>query len=436
MDIKLKIKTMVETTRDIPAMPQIWIKIREMTQHLNISATMIANEILKDQGMTSRILKAANSATYAGYNQKIATVTNAIVLLGFNEVRNIIVGLAVFNMLEKLKSNKRFNFKEFWLHSLATGVAARMLAEHVQYKNIEEAFVAGLLHDVGKLVVSQLMPKEYDEVMLRIENGMDDLSAENEVFHADHQVIGQWLAERWHLPDVLIRACSLHHRDGMEKRQKSRFRIVDIVSIANDMAHLIFSSDKSDRNQNAHQCQTKALSLLTISKDNWSRIVRNLAENVRKEIDEYNLSESDFESLLTTFEDDDQETHQTEKLYQEMNHELNERVQELSVLNDFSAALLAVETLEQVQNLLLESIYKGIAFNRVLFFTPEKKGFLVVSAGFGADVSKLIGNTSLEIEKKGVIVNCFFEQKVTNVLNAASHLFSEVIAQQELNILR
>ncbi|KAA3656391.1 MAG: HDOD domain-containing protein, partial [Calditrichaeota bacterium] len=62
MDIQVKIKTMVETTRDIPAMPQIWVKIREMTQHLNISAAAIANEILKDQGLTSRILKAANSA--------------------------------------------------------------------------------------------------------------------------------------------------------------------------------------------------------------------------------------------------------------------------------------------------------------------------------------------------------------------------------------
>ena len=158
---------MVETTRDIPAMPQIWIKIREMTQHLNISATMIANEILKDQGMTSRILKAANSATYAGYNQKIATVTNAIVLLGFNEVRNIIVGLAVFNMLEKLKSNKRFNFKEFWLHSLATGVAARMLAEHVQYKNIEEAFVAGLLADAKPIPAMRKAKERHDALIAK-----------------------------------------------------------------------------------------------------------------------------------------------------------------------------------------------------------------------------------------------------------------------------
>ncbi|KAA3657878.1 MAG: HDOD domain-containing protein [Calditrichaeota bacterium] len=427
---------MVETTRDIPAMPQIWVKIREMTQHLNISAAAIANEILKDQGMTSRILKAANSATYAGYNQRITTVTNAIVLLGFNEVRNIVVGLAVYNMLEKLKHNKRFKFKEFWMHSLATAVAARMIAELVQYKNTEEAFVAGLLHDVGKLVISQLMPKQYDEVLLLTENGESDIVAEDNIFHVDHQVIGQWLAERWHLPEVLVYACSMHHRLELDNRQKSRFRIVDIVSVANDMAHLIFCSNKNERKQDAQKCQNKALSLLTISKDNWSRIIRNLADNVRKEIEEYNLSETDFENLLTTFDDDELEEYQTEKLYQEMNHELNERVRELSTLNDFSSALLEVENQDQIQNLLLESIYRGIAFNRVLLFSPDKKGDLVAVAGFGAEVNKLIGTAKLDKKKGGVIVQSFTEKKATNVLNAASHLFADMVSQQELNILR
>ncbi|KAA3619296.1 MAG: HDOD domain-containing protein [Calditrichaeota bacterium] len=436
MDLKVKIKTMVETTDDIPAMPQIWMKIRDMTQHLNISAPGIAKEILKDQGMTTRILKVANSATYAGYNQRVTTVTNAIVLLGFNEVRNVVVGYAVYEMLAKLKKNNHFNFKEFWVHSLATGVAARMLAESVQYRNSEEAFVAGLLHDVGKLVISQLMPKEYDSVLLRIRGGMDNLEAENEILHVDHQVIGAWVAERWHFPEVLVRAVSQHHRCELEERQKSRSRIVDIIAVANEMVHLIFSSGAKNKMKDAMFCQSNAQSLLSISRERWSHIIRNLATNVRSNIEEYNLKDSDIDSLLTTLEEDDCEKLQSEKLYKEMNHELSEKVQELSVLNDFSAALLDVENFKQVQTLLLENIYRGIAFSRILLFVPVKNNRLDATAGFGADIEKCVGKSSIKISEGGVIAKCFSDGTVINVLNAASHLFSDVVSQHELNLLR
>ncbi len=436
MDLKVKIRTMVETTSDLPAMPQIWLKIREMTQHLNISAPSIAKEILKDQGMTTRILKIANSATYAGYNQKITTVTNAIVLLGFNEVRNVVVGYAVYEMLKKLKKNKQFNFKEFWLHSLAAAVAARMLAENVQYKNIEEAFVAGLLHDVGKLAISQLMPKEYDKVLVHNLCSQENINREEEILHVNHQEIGEWVAKRWHFPEVLILAIRKHHRSELNGRQKSRYRIIDIVAVANEMAHLIFSKESGNRNKAALDCQANALSLLSISKERWSHIVRNMAANVRKQIREYNLNESDIEALLRTLEDDETENLQNEKLYQEMNQELQEKVQELSVLNNFSTALLEVESLAEVQNLLLENIFRGVAFSRILLFTPVKKNQLQPVAGFGADAEDIVENASLKISQGGAIIRCFTERQLVNVLNAGSPLFKDMVSQQELNLLR
>lgn len=427
---------MVETTSDLPAMPQIWLKIRDMTQQLNNSAPKIAKEILKDQGMTTRVLKIANSATYAGYNQKITTVTNAIVLLGFNEVRNVVVGYAVYEMLKKLKKNKRFNFKEFWLHALATAVASRMLADNVQYKNVEEAFVAGLLHDVGKLVISQLMPNDYDKVLLRNLRGEENLEAEEEILHVNHQIIGKWVAKRWHLPEVLVLAISKHHRVDMEKRQKSRYRIIDIVSVANEMAHLIFSRESTNRNKTAMDCQANALSLLSISKERWSHIVRNLAANVRKQISEYNLNESDIDSLLRTLEDEGSDKGENEKLYQEMNLELQKTVQELSVLNDFSAALLEIDNATKVQELLLESIFRGVSFNRILFFSPDQEKNISVTAGYGAGVESVVGKASLNLTDAGVVVRSYLERQPFNVLNAESPLFKDQVSQGELDLLQ
>ena len=145
MDVKLKIKAMVETTQDLPTMPRIWLKIREMTQQSHVSAADIAKEILKDQGMTTRLLKAANSSHYISYRKNITTVSDAIVVLGFSEVRNVVIGYAIHKIAEQMNNNKDFNFNQFWLHSLSTGVAARLIAENVQYASGEEAFVAGLL---------------------------------------------------------------------------------------------------------------------------------------------------------------------------------------------------------------------------------------------------------------------------------------------------
>ena len=297
MDVKLKIKAMVETTQDLPTMPRIWLKIREMTQQSHVSAADIAKEILKDQGMTTRLLKAANSSHYISYRKNITTVSDAIVVLGFSEVRNVVIGYAIHKIAEQTNNNDDFNFNQFWLHSLSTGVAARLIAENVQYASGEEAFVAGLLHDIGKLVIGQLMLKEYQQVQGRIADGLSDLEAENEVLHLDHQVIGRWVAERWYFPELLLHVISQHHRAELEDREKSRYRLVDIIAVADTMAHVIFAENKAELMKIVFENQEKAFYLLGLSKDRWLAIVKDLRDHVRKEVENFGPIEVKMEEL-------------------------------------------------------------------------------------------------------------------------------------------
>ncbi len=298
MDLRVKIKTMVNTTQDIPAMPTIWLKIRELTQQKNVSASIIAGEILKDQGTTTRLLKVANSAAFNRCNKKISTVTEAVVHLGFNEVRNVVMGYAVSNMLVKLQQNEYFDFKGYWVHSLATAVASRMIAETVRYTNTEEAFVAGLLHDIGKLVISQLMPAEYGHVLQRIAAGSECLHAEDGILKVDHQEIGRWVAERWHFPEILICTISRHHREELAAEQRSQYKLVDIVAVADQMANIIFTTGNKNCKTDVCGSQQTAFDLLGVNKGNWSFILRNLATSVGENIEDYNLSQADIELFL------------------------------------------------------------------------------------------------------------------------------------------
>ncbi|MDQ7053627.1 MAG: HDOD domain-containing protein [candidate division KSB1 bacterium] len=432
-----RLRSLVETTDDLPAMPQIWMRVRKITEDLHASAYDVAEVILKDQAMTARILKAANSAVYAGYHQKITTITNAIVLLGFKEVRNIVLGYAAFHMLNRLKRSNHFDFKSFWVHSLATAVAARMISESVSYELPEEAFVAGLLHDIGKLIAAYLLPDAYGEVLTRLDRKGNTLKLEREILGADHQEIGQWAAQRWVFPDVLKRCIGAHHRAKLKAREKSKHVLVDIVAVANDMAKIIFRTAVNYDQIDPREAQVQAQATIGIPKERWATILRQLATNVRKFIDEFNLKQEDLEAYTEYLEESNQEHIRTERFYEELNRELTEKVKELNTLNQFSTALLQTVDTDEIIHLLIESIYRAVNFSRVILLTPQRRKLeLVVREGIGADVEHLLQVATLDLRQKGAIASSFREGKIINILNAASHLYADQVSKQELELLK
>ncbi len=432
-----KLRSLVETSEDLPVMPQIWLRVCKITEDHRASAHDVAEVILKDQAMTARVLKAANSAHYAGYHQKITTITNAIVLLGFKEVRNIVLGYAAFNMLSRLKKNPHFDFRNFWIHSLATAVGAMMLAESIEYELPEEAFVGGLLHDVGKLLAAYLLPREYQNFIKSADDDVNLLSLERKVFGATHQEIGEWASKRWSFPEVLVHAIARHHRLGLKEKEKSPHLLIDIVAVADSMAKIIFRTTSEKRRPDVKAVNRQAQLLLGLSRERWALILRNLATKVRGLISEFNLKQEDLEAYTEFLEDSHLEHLRTERFYEQINRELTEKVKELNMLNQFSTALLQTTKREDILNLLMESIYRAINFSRVLLFVPGKhKRRLEARWGFGADVQHLINKAKLDINDKGAIVGSFTEGKIINILNAASNLYADQVSRKELELLQ
>ncbi|MBE0618894.1 MAG: HDOD domain-containing protein, partial [Proteobacteria bacterium] len=174
-------------------------------------ASDLAEVILKDQAMAMKVLRIANSAQYALCPQRVTTISRAVVLLGFESVRAIALGLGAYNLLSTLERGGKVH-ERFWRESIANAVACQGLAELVGLRVPEEAFVAGLLHDVGKLILAAHDPEASQRIHGQGAEGPALLAAETRAFGVNHAEVAGELARRWELPPVLQGALASHHR--------------------------------------------------------------------------------------------------------------------------------------------------------------------------------------------------------------------------------
>lgn len=213
-----KIKRITESIIGLPTLPTVVAKMITLVDNPRTSASSLARLIASDQALTARVLKLANSAYY-GFSREISTVNMAIVVLGFNTVKDMGLSLSVFDAFKSGKQNESFDLNRFWEHSIACGIASRMLARTYLPRYTGEAFVAGLLHDIGKVILNQYFQPEFMQIISLQNEGMSLEEAENTIIHTHHAQIGSWLAEKWNLPRIISRALLYHHEPWAAEKE-------------------------------------------------------------------------------------------------------------------------------------------------------------------------------------------------------------------------
>lgn len=206
-----QLKQLIMTIRDLPAMPHIASKVLELSSDPETSAALLQQVIADDQAMTARILKIANSAMYA-CSRRIKTLSEAIVMLGFNSIRSLVVTSAARNLYTSGSARMGLKERLLWEHSLGSAFACRLLVAEQHPALMEEAFLAGLMHDIGKLVLNLQLPDRFEEIVQIVYN-------ENRAFHQterellgfDHAQVGALLINKWKLSPVLEEIIGLHH---------------------------------------------------------------------------------------------------------------------------------------------------------------------------------------------------------------------------------
>ena len=263
----------LDSIKDIPTLPTIVFELNELLQDPNTPITEISDIIEKDQAMSLRVLKLVNSAFY-GIHKEVNDIGNAIVLLGFNTVRNAIVSLGVINSFSGIKSLEGFDISDFWKHSLAVAVVSKSLAEKTKIASPDGCFVGGLLHDIGKVILAQYFQDLFEKVWnaAKKEN-ISFYEAEKKEISIDHAIIGAHLATNWELPENFIDVIRWHHDVRNDSESKKMILIIYLSDI-------IVNSYNADPDGNIdlsamHPAASKFLKKQLGEVDSWFTEVEN-----------------------------------------------------------------------------------------------------------------------------------------------------------------
>jgi len=207
-----KLKTLVSQLRSLPSLPSLYFRIIEALSKEETTLEQIGEIIASDPSMTAKILQLVNSAFF-GIARRIANPVEAVQFLGVGRIRSLVLSLHVFSRFEQAKF-KNFSIEQVWKHSLSTGLVAQKIArlEKMDRALVDETYVAGMLHDIGKVMLAASLPEQYENALaISQEERIPVLEAERHVFGSTHAEVGAYLLGLWGLPITIVEAVAFHH---------------------------------------------------------------------------------------------------------------------------------------------------------------------------------------------------------------------------------
>jgi HD-like signal output (HDOD) protein len=227
---------------NLPTLPTVFLNLMRLTRDPKTSIKEIAKVVESDPAISIKILRLINSAFY-GLPRKVDSVQQAIVMLGNNTLKNVIISLSIFKVMNEGPGGSGFDREAFWKHSITCGLIARHLSGRLEFRREEEGFIAGVIHDFGKVVLDKFFHEELSEV---IQHACDEkitfFQAELEVLGTSHAEIGAYLAEYWQLPEKLVSVIAHHHALPLDAEFSDLIALVQLA----DMLATKFQHEGSD----------------------------------------------------------------------------------------------------------------------------------------------------------------------------------------------
>lgn len=234
MDPEKAKQLIFENIKNLPTLPDIVQKLITLIQDDRTSASDLSKLISYDQAISLRLLKVANSAYY-GFLKEVATIQHAIVILGFDEVKRLSLGIGMINFMSGMSDVSFRLLQDLWKHSVACSLATQIISKKIDV-DPDITTTSALLHDVGKLVLDNVFSNEYRSVMDTVKTESSfALDAEKDIFGFDHADVGLWLCSKWKLPPALILPIAYHHH--VENADKLAMLNVSIVHLADIISH-------------------------------------------------------------------------------------------------------------------------------------------------------------------------------------------------------
>jgi len=234
---KLTLDSVTSKVNDLPALPTIVNDVMKLTEDPNSTVKDLERVIMKDPGLTTRILRLANSVHY-GYARRISTISEASILLGFEAIKSMTLAASVNGLMIKKVPGYGLNENELWIQSQSCALISRYIAKKLRYPYADLAYVAGLLRDIGKVIISYYLVDYSKEIMIKLEENpnLSFVDAEETVLGFNHSQIGAKVAKKWNLPDELIEAIEYHHDP---EKATVNYKLTAIIHLADAITMML-----------------------------------------------------------------------------------------------------------------------------------------------------------------------------------------------------
>jgi len=392
----------------LPAMPQILIKLIEHLQADDAGMPELAALIAKDAGMTSKILTVANSSAYHR-NGRTTGLEQSLVALGTDMIKTLVISESVFQTFNSFPHSNSTDLRGFWKNSLTTAVIARDIARKMDYPHVEEAYLAGLLHNVGRLALLATAPKEYAFNFMARDD--EDLCAvEQRTLQITHAEAGAWLIERWHLDSFLADSVLYHHEPVA--RLESAHPLIRYVRLA----HLLSS----------HRDEELAIEdssrLCGLDGDELEQIINAAARQVQKSAEYLGIDLTGADDIVTP-------PAYAPPLVDPVQQRLSEEVRNMVLVSEMGQTFAR----QQGEGNLLESMTRSARilfdFDTTVVLLENPTGHALMGSAAGEQQQQRLAEFSIPLTRGGVVAEAAMERKLAYVSRDAQALS---IAEEQL----
>jgi HD-like signal output (HDOD) protein len=277
-DAEKRIKKMVDRIRDLPPLPTLVSQILQILSKPETPLEEIEAIISKDQALVAKLIQVGNSALYGGL-QKVSTLRQVLTRLGLKTIRNLVVTASTRGFFMHNRKGMRLWGQFLWQHAVESALAARRIAESIKYPEPEEAFIGGLVHDIGKLVILMLFAESYREILkLKKVHQMASIPAETQVLGCNHEQVGRLLLDRWNMPDSAKACAEYHHR---YQECGTHGDLVAIVACADHLSRQYGTNPESLQSAD-HAYSRELMAALKISPASQAALVEAVIDDFQK----------------------------------------------------------------------------------------------------------------------------------------------------------